>query len=114
MNSPLRRGSIVWVDPHPTQGREPAGTRAAVVIASDGYLANVPDLVIVVPVTSTDRNWPHHVLIEGPDVGLPRPSSAMTEQPRTIARSRVTGCAGTADVKTMATIDQWLHDFTDQ
>lgn len=38
----------------------------------------------------------------------------MTEQPRTIARSRVTGCAGTADVKTMANIDQWLRDFTDQ
>ncbi len=39
-------------------------------IASDGYLANVPELVIVVPVTTTDRGWPHHVRINGPQVQL--------------------------------------------
>lgn len=111
MNLPLRRGSIVWVDLSPTRGREQAGTRPGVVIASDGYLSNVPQLVIVVPVTTTDRGWPHHVRVEGPDVGLPRPSFAMTEQPRTIARSRITGQAGSASSSTMALISGWLHDF---
>jgi mRNA interferase MazF len=110
---PLRRGSIVWVDLNPTQGREQAGIRPAVVIASEGYLANVPGLVIVVPVTTTDRGWPHHVRLEGRDVDLPRPSLAMTEQPCTIARSRITGHAGVAGASTMATIGQWLRDFTD-
>lgn len=82
-------------------------------IASDGYLANVPELVIVVPVTTTDRGWPHHVRINGPQVQLPHPSLAMTEQPRTIARARITGRAGTAGPGAMADINQWLHDFTD-
>jgi len=109
----LRRGSIVWVNLNPTQGREQSGTRPAVVIASDGYLASVPDLMILVPVTTTDRAWPHHVPIEGPAVGLPRPSFAMTEQPRTVARSRITGMAGTASQITMSQIDQWLRDFSD-
>lgn len=107
----LQRGSIVWVDLDPTQGREQAGTRPAVVIASDGYLSNVPELVIVVPVTTTDRAWPHHVPVVGPDVELPRTSFAMTEQLRTLTRSRITGRAGAADEATMSTIDQWLRDF---
>ena len=37
----------------------------------------------------------------------------MTEQPRTIVRSRITGRAGTAGHDTMALEDQWLRDFTD-
>ncbi len=65
------------------------------------------------PVTTTDRGWPHHVRVEGPDVGPPRLSFAMTEQPRTIARSRITGGAGAAGDTTMALIDQWLRDFTE-
>lgn len=113
MSERLRRGSIIWVDLSPTRGREQAGIRPAVVIASEGYLANVPDLVIVAPVTTTDRGWPHHVRLRGSDVDLPRPSLAMTEQPRTVARSRITGRAGTAGVDTMTDIDQWLRDFTD-
>ncbi|MGI8627787.1 MAG: type II toxin-antitoxin system PemK/MazF family toxin [Geodermatophilaceae bacterium] len=113
MSPPLRRGSIIWIDLNPTRGREQAGTRPAVVIASDGYLSNVPDLVIVIPVTTTDRAWPHHVALDGPDVDLPRLSFAMTEQPRTVARSRIAGRAGRASAATMSTIDQWLRDFTD-
>ena len=113
MSIPLHRGSVVWVDLSPTQGREQFATRPAIVIASDGYLANVPKLVIIVPATTTDRGWPHHVRVDGPDVDLPRPSFAMTEQPRTIARSRITGRAGSAGAGTMAQITQWLRDFTE-
>ena len=58
---PLRRGSIVWVYLDPTRGGEQTGTRPAIVIASDGILSSVPNLVIVLPVTTTDRGWPHHV-----------------------------------------------------
>lgn len=97
----------------PTRGREQAGTRPAVVIASDGYLVSVPELVIVIPVTTRDRGWPHHVRLSGEQLALDRPSFAMTEQPRTIARARITGHAGTIGPHTMAAIDQWLRDFTD-
>ncbi len=113
MSPSLRRGSIIWIDLSPTQGRKQAGTGPAVVIASDGYLSNVPELVIVIPVTSTDRAWPHHVVLDGPNVALPRLSFAMTEQPRTVARSRIAGRAGSVTETTMSTIDQWLRDFTD-
>jgi mRNA interferase MazF len=113
MTDQLRRGSVVWVSPDPTRGREQAGTRPAVIVASAGYLANVPELVILVPVTTRDRGWPHHVKLTGAALTLDRTSFAMTEQPRTVARSRITGQAGTANGTSMDEIDQWLRDFTD-
>jgi len=113
MPEALHRGAAVWVNLDPTRGREQAGTRPAVVIASDDYIANVPELAIVIPVTTRDRHWPHHVRLSGEQLALDRPSFAMTEQPRTIARARITGHAGTVGPTPMAEIDQWLRDFTD-
>jgi mRNA interferase MazF len=107
----LVRGAIVWVDFDPTRGSEQRGTRSALIICSTGYLASVPRLAIVVPVTSVDRGWPHHVPVRGPDVDLPKPSFAMTEQPRTIARERVSRSAGVADAPTIGAVDRWLRDF---
>lgn len=113
MTDSLHRGAVVWVKIDPTHGREQAGTRPAVVISSSGYLTNVPDLVIVIPVTTRDRRWPHHVPLAGDQLTLDRPSFAMTEQPRTITRARISRYAGRVGHPAMAEIDQWLKDFTD-
>jgi mRNA interferase MazF len=111
----IRRGALVWVSFDPTQGREQRGTRPALVMSSTGYLQSVRDLVIVVPITSVDRGWPHHVPIHttsGPDdVRLTRRSFAMTEQPRTISRQRIGRTAGTASDATVTEVAQWLRDF---
>ena len=69
------------------------------------------DLVIVVPITSVDRGWPHHVSVRGEQTGLPRASFAMTEQPRTISVARISRRSGVADRHTLAEINQWLRDF---
>jgi mRNA interferase MazF len=107
----LERGAVVWVDFDPTAGREQRGTRPALVVSSADYLTSVRDLVIVVPITSVDRGWPHHVPVRGEGTGLPRSSFAMTEQPRTISTSRISRRAGTAAADTVGDVDQWLHDF---
>lgn len=107
----LRRGRIVWVQLDSARGHEQAGTRPAVVVASDGYLENVPELAVVVPLTSRDRGWPHHVRLAGIKLGVPRASFAMTEQPRTVSRSRIRRVGGSVAGDTMAEIDQWLRDF---
>lgn len=113
MSERLLRGDAVWVNLDPTRGHEQAGTRPAVVIASDDYLVSVPDLVIVIPVTTRDRGWPHHVRLSGEKLTLDRPSFAMTEQTRTVARVRIMRLAGSVGSRPMADIDQWLRDFTD-
>lgn len=111
MTEPLTRGAVVWVQLDPTRGREQAGTRPAVVLSSDGYLDAVPDLAIVVPVTTRDRGWPHHVVLRGRELSLTRASFAMTEQPRTISRHRITRHGGRTDEETMHTITLWVKDF---
>ncbi len=113
MPDPVLRGSIVWITLDPTLGREQAGTRPAVVIASNAYLDAVKELAIVVPVTTTSRGWPHHVPLVGPNIRLPQASFAMTEQPRTISRARITGRAGEVDESTITAINGWISDFLD-
>ncbi len=111
MRGALTQGSLVWVDFDPIRGREQRGIRPALVVAGDDYLASIDGLVIVVPVTTTSRGWPHHVAIRG-DLGvLPRRSFAMTEQPRTISGERISRLSGRADRATIAEVHRWLSDF---
>jgi mRNA interferase MazF len=107
----LRRGSIVWLDFDPVRGREQSGHRPALVIASDGYLSRATSIAIVLPVTTTDRGWPNHIRLRGETLALTEPSFAMTEQPRTIDRRRITTSAGYVDDSTLRDIDVWLRDF---
>ncbi len=107
----LSPGNVVWVEFDPTVGREQRGTRPAVVVASSGYLAAVPQLIIVVPATTRDRDWAHHVRLTGPRLRLPKPTWAMTEQPRTISHTLITGRAGSVEPECMRQIGCWLDDF---
>lgn len=111
MTVSLLPGSVVWVDLNPTVGREQAGRRPAVIVASSGYLEALTELAIVVPATTTDRGWPQHVQLTGPSVTLPRPTYAMTEQPRTVSRQRIASVAGVVDSRCLALIRRWLSDF---
>lgn len=107
----LEPGSVVWVTLDPTVGREQAGRRPAVVVASAGYLQAVTELAIVVPATTTQRGWPQHVELRGPALGLPHPTFAMTEQPRAISKRRIVGAAGKVDDPCLRVIRRWLNDF---
>ncbi|WP_422934596.1 type II toxin-antitoxin system PemK/MazF family toxin [Sinomonas sp. P47F7] len=107
------RGEVVWVDLDPTKGSEQAGRRPALVVSGNDYNASIPRVIIVLPVTTRDRGLPHHILLEGPALNLKQASFAMTEQPRTIDRERITGTAGAADEVTMSRVDVWLRDFLD-
>jgi mRNA interferase MazF len=82
-----------------------------VVVSSNDYIESVTALVVVVPLTTADRGWSHHVRIAGAGTGLSQPSFAMTEQPRTIARERVVRVVGTAGAQALEDIRSWLSDF---
>ena len=58
----------------PVRGREQAGPRPALVIASDLYLEQAGTLAIIVPVTKNDRGWPNHALMKGAHLALDQPS----------------------------------------
>ena len=105
----LSRGSVAWADLSPTRGREQAGKRPVLAVASRGYLTTVTTLVVVLPVTTVDRGWPNHVPLRGAH-GLDRASWAMTEQLRTIARDRISDVVGLVDDATLSDVDVYLRD----
>ena len=107
----IEPGTVVWVDLDPAVGREQAGRRPAVVVASVGYLSAVTELAIVVPATTRQRGWPQQVELTGSTLQLQQPTYAMTEQPRTISRRRISGIAGKIDERCLDEIRRWLADF---
>lgn len=108
----LLPGAVVWASLAPVRGREQGGHRPVLVVASAGYLDAVTTLAIALPITTVDRGWPNHVLVDGPS-GLDRPSWVMTEQPRTVSRERLTRVAGAVSPRCLAEVRIWLGDFLD-
>ncbi|QCB95083.1 type II toxin-antitoxin system PemK/MazF family toxin [Cellulomonas shaoxiangyii] len=101
---------MAWADLTPGRGREQDGHRPVLVVSSRQYLETVTTVLVVLPVTSTDRGWSNHVPLRGA-TGLGRPSWAMTEQPRTIARERLSRVVGVVDDATLRDVDGWLRDL---
>ena len=107
----LRQGAVFWAWLDPAVGREQTGRRPVVVVSSEGYIDVVTTLLVVVPISRSDRGWPNHVRLSGvPE--LPE-SFAMSEQPRTISRERLADQVGQVDDRCLSEIKQWLADFLD-
>jgi mRNA interferase MazF len=64
------RGDIWSINLDPTVGRAQAGTRPALVVSVDKFNHGPADLVVVLPVTSKDKNQPIHVPVKPPEGGL--------------------------------------------
>lgn len=81
---------VWWLDFDPTEGREQAGQRPALVVSSRFHLALTGGaLVSVLPLTTRERpGWPHRIQIDMPGN---RTSWAITEQIRTVSATRLTG-----------------------
>jgi len=103
MKPPLARGDIVRVRLDPTEGREIRKTRPAVVV-SNNTACRFDSVIQVVPITGLpDRPLrPFEALIDSEPCGLGKPSRAVANQIRTIAKHRVAKRVGrltTAEIK---------------
>lgn len=86
----IRPWQVWWADLDPTEGREQAGRRPVLVVSSAFHLRLTGEaLVTVLPVTTRERSgWLHRTPVHSTD----RPIGfVITEQVRTIARSRLQG-----------------------
>ena len=109
----LTPGSVIWVGLSPVVGSEQQGHRPAVVVSSAAYLSTVTPrlgLVVVVPATTVEYGWRHHVPLSG-ETGLGRPTWALTDQPRTISTDRITQVSGRVDDATARAIGQAMRLF---
>ncbi len=103
------RAEVWMVQLDPIRGHEQAGTRPALVISADPFNHGPAGLVIVLPITTTDRRLSAHVPILPPDGGLDRPSFAMTEMIRSVSVERLTRRRGAVPDRIMAEVEQRLR-----
>lgn len=103
----MQAGEVYWVRPDPVAGREQAGRRPFVIVASPIYLELVDTLALGVPLSTTNRGWPNHVPVELPGLA----GFAMTEQLRTVSRDRFDGFIGRIDADALSAIREWLADY---
>ena len=80
------------------------------IIASERYIERVRALIVILPITTRDRGWPTHVPLRGAELNLVSPSFAMTEQIRSIDRTRIETRVGRVDEATLVDIDAWLRE----
>lgn len=102
---------IILVDLNPIAGREQGGKRPALVVSAPNYRV-IPGLFLGIPLTSTQRNLPHHIRIPANrETGLERISFAMTEQIRALSHSRVVRRLGQLDERSFEPVSRYLHLF---
>jgi mRNA interferase MazF len=77
------------VDLRPTRGHEQDGMRPALVLSVDKFNHGPAELVIVVPITTTRRSIPTHVLIPAGEAGLTFDSFIKCEDIRSISTDRL-------------------------
>jgi len=106
----LSPGEVWWARPDPAVGREQAGRRPVLIVSGGLYLDTVTTLALAVPLTSTDRQWPNHVRLDGLDA-LHHPTFAMTEQVRTISRGRLLTRIGVIGPADLSAVRGWIVDY---
>ena len=85
----LKRGEVYMADPDPVVGREQGGRRPFLVVSINAMNVSPANLLIAVPLTTTDRQSKLHVRIEPPEAGLGRVSYAMPEMVRVFSTARL-------------------------
>lgn len=103
------RGQIWWADLNPTRGHEQQGQRPCLVVSVNGFNHGRSELLLVVPLTRTDRRIPSHDKITSPESGLDGPGFALCEQVRCISRNRLTKSAGHVSPEEMAAVEQCIR-----
>ena len=106
--SPLK-GEIWLADLNPVRGHEQAGRRPVLVVSVDPFNQSRADLVVIIPMTSTLRNIPFHVVVQPPEGGLTNSSALLCEAVRSVSKDRLITRRGSVLRGTMAEVEDRLR-----
>ncbi len=106
------RGEIYWAELDPVVGREQAGRRPLLVLSVEQFNRTDWEIVIGVPLTTTDWANPAHIRIEPDESGLPRISYAMPEMVRSVSVQRLERQVGRAPVEAVDLAARRVAVFT--
>ncbi len=107
------RGEIWLADLRPTRGREQAGRRPVLVLSVDFFNAGPADLVVVLPLTSTQRDIPLHVNVRKGDGGTRNDSAILCEAIRSVSKDRLISRLGMLSHEVMAEVEDRLRILLD-
>ncbi len=108
-----RRGEIWLASLDPIVGHEQGGTRPCMVVSADAYNKLPIGMVIVVPLTTSDRGLAHQTPILGTATGLTDQSFARPEDVRAISAKRLLQRLGEASVEELQAVAATLRAFLD-
>ena len=103
------RGEIWLADLNPTRAHEQAGRRPALVVSIDGFNAGPAGLILVLPITSTQRGVLYHVTITPPEGGLVQTSDILCDAIRSVSKERLGRRLGAVSPATMQAVEDRLR-----
>ena len=110
---PPARGEVWLADLDPVRGHELAGCRPVVVFSVDRFNQSHADLVVVLPITSTLRDIPFHVVVHPPEGGLTLPSAILCEAVRSMSKDRLVHRLGRVSPASLTAIADRLRILLD-
>jgi mRNA interferase MazF len=105
----LPRGDVWLVDLSPTRGHEQRGKRPVLIVSEDDFNQGPAGLVIVLPITSTQRPIPTQVHLSPPEGGLKNPSAILCDAIRSISTERLVRYWGRVSGEVMDQVDDRLR-----
>jgi mRNA interferase MazF len=113
MPSP-NRGEIWWADLDPIKGHEQGGRRPVLVVSTNYFNNGPADVVLVIPLTRTDRRIPIHVPIQPPEGGVAARSLILCDALRSVAKERLGDRPlGSVSTQTMQRVESILRLLMD-
>jgi len=103
------RGDVWDLDLNPVQGREQAGFRPALIFSVDLFNEGPAELVVIVPLTRTQRNIRWHVRIRPPEGGVAAESYIQCENVRSVSKLRLRRRRGRVSPPTLEQVEDRIR-----
>ena len=107
------RGEIWLANLNPTRGREQRGRRPVLVVSVNLFNSGPAELVVILPLTSTQRDIPLHVKISKGEGGTSNDSVVMCEAIRSVSKERLISKWGSLSRAAMDEIEDRLRILLD-
>ena len=103
------RGEVWDLNFDPTTGHEQAGTRPALILSEDLFNEGPAEMVVVAPITRTQRKIRWHVPVAPPEGGLTSESFIQCENVRSVSKQRLKRRRGRVSPPVMRQVEDRLR-----
>ena len=112
MNSRPQRGDVWNIDfGRPTGHEQGAGSRPGLVISTDDFNNSGAGIVVVAPLTTSQRGYPSRIKIRSEESGLRETSWAAVEHLRSLSVLRLREYRGSVDRSVLTEVERVLDLF---